>query len=251
MKKSVVLFFVYFMGASLFIHARSSCIHPSPQNSTDSIQPYPAKELLGQFDPATHPNFTKIPSPFSSKPNLYMRKEAYEAFIRLHEKATLEGINLTILSATRNFNQQKSIWERKWQLDKYIGKSDLEKARDILKYSSMPGTSRHHWGTDIDLNSLEPAYFKQGKGKIIYDWLCANAPTFGFYQTYTSKTSGRLGYEDEAWHWSYMPLSREMLSQFNHTISYEMLNGFKGYEQGSSLRVFEVFVNGIDEGLKK
>ncbi len=251
MKKSVVLFFVYFMAASLFIQARPSRLHLSPQCLADSIQPFPAAELLGQFDPTTHPNFIKISSTFSSKPNLYMRKEAYDAYIQMHKKATSEGINLIILSATRNFNYQKSIWERKWQLEKYVGKSDMDKARDILKYSSMPGTSRHHWGTDIDLNSLEPGYFKQGKGKIIYDWLCINASTFGFSQTYTSKTNGRVGYEEEAWHWSYMPLAREMLSQFNHTISYEMLVGFKGCEQGSSMRVFEVFVNGIDESLKK
>ena len=28
----------------------------------------------------------------------------------------------------------------------------------------MPGTSRHHWGTDIDFNSVDPAYFKTATG---------------------------------------------------------------------------------------
>ncbi|NJK84501.1 MAG: M15 family metallopeptidase [Saprospiraceae bacterium] len=40
-----------------------------------------------------------------------------------------------------------------------------ERALKILKYSSMPGTSRHHWGTDIDLNSFSNSYFEQGEGK--------------------------------------------------------------------------------------
>ncbi|MFM9004881.1 MAG: D-alanyl-D-alanine carboxypeptidase family protein [Flavobacteriales bacterium] len=43
-----------------------------------------------------------------------------------------------------------------------------------MKFSSMPGTSRHHWGTDIDLNSVEPSYFLSGKGLLIYQWLSAH-----------------------------------------------------------------------------
>ena len=32
----------------------------------------------------------------------------------------------------------------------------------------MPSTSRHHWGTDLDLNNLNNSYFTSGKGKKIY-----------------------------------------------------------------------------------
>jgi hypothetical protein len=63
--------------------------------------------------------------------------------------------------------------------------------------------------------------------------------------------NGRQGYEEEAWHWSYMPLAKPMLEQFNQTISYDKLTGFKGCEQAETLRVIEVFVNGIEDSLKK
>jgi hypothetical protein len=48
-----------------------------------------------------------------------------------------------------------------------------------------------------------------------------------------------------------MPLAKPMLEQFNQTISYEMFTRFKGCEQAATMRVIEVFVNGIDDSLKK
>jgi zinc D-Ala-D-Ala carboxypeptidase len=55
-----------------------------------------------------------------------------------------------------------------------------------MQYSSMPGTSRHHWGTDVDLYALDDIYFTYGDGKIVYDWLLANAANYGFCQPYTA-----------------------------------------------------------------
>jgi len=50
----------------------------------------------------------------------------------------------------------------------------------------MPGTSRHHWGSDVDLYSLEDIDFLKGNGKIIYQWLTDNAASYGFCQPYTA-----------------------------------------------------------------
>ena len=88
---------------------------------------------------------------------------------------------------------------------------DIENAKKILLYSSMPSTSRHHWGTDIDINSLEPSYFEYGRGKIEYDWLVKNGAKFGFCQTYSdfAKNDRSSGYQEESWHWTYMPKSKK------------------------------------------
>ena len=217
----------------------------------DSLSHYTREELLGKFSPAKHNAFQLIEARYSTKTDIYLRKEAYDAFKRMHASALKDGITLTILSATRNFDAQKGIWERKWKRPQYEGKSDLERIVDIMKFSSMPGTSRHHWGTDIDMNSLEPAYFAQGKGLLICQWLTKHASEFGYYQTYTSKTSGRTGYEEEAWHWSYMPIAGPMLDAYNRTISYSELTGFSGCSSADKARVFEDFVNGIAPELKK
>lgn len=217
----------------------------------DSVPTYSREDLLGKFNPAKHPDFELIEARHSTKTDIYLRKEAYDAFKRMHEAALKEGITLTILSATRNFDAQKSIWERKWKRPQYQGKSDLERIVDIMKFSSMPGTSRHHWGTDIDLNSLEPAYFTQGKGLLIYQWLTKHAGEYGYYQTYTSKKEGRSGYNEEAWHWSYIPLAGPMLEAYNRTITYSELTGFSGCTSAEKARVLEDFVNGIASELKK
>jgi D-alanyl-D-alanine carboxypeptidase len=56
---------------------------------------------------------------------------------------------------------------------------------DIMNYSAMPQASRHHWGTDVDINSVEPEYFESGQGLKEYTWLQENAWKFGFCQPYT------------------------------------------------------------------
>lgn len=218
---------------------------------TPTLLSFTKKELLGQFEPSKHPDFVRIDKKFTTKDGIYMRKEAYTAFVRMYEAAAKDGIQLSIISATRNFNYQKGIWERKWNDEKLKNYSDMEKAENILQYSSMPGTSRHHWGTDVDFNSVSPEYFKSGKGKELYNWLVKNAGEYGFAQTYTSKQNGRSGYNEEAWHWSYMPLSKVLLTQYNEKISYEDLKGFKGDHTAKLLSVIELYVNGIDERLKK
>ena len=151
--------------------------------------------LMGKFDPATDSNFVKIPVQYANTATRYLRKEALEAFIRMHDAARADGIKLTIVSATRNFAAQKSIWEAKWEGRRLVEGANIsntipdpaERALKILEYSSMPGTSRHHWGTDIDINSLNSNYFKKSPGKEVHTWLSAHAAAFGYCQTYSPK----------------------------------------------------------------
>lgn len=127
-----------------------------------------------------------------------------------------------------------------------MGWQDLRKAKDILTYSSMPGSPRHHWGTDIDLNKLNNSWFEQGEGKKIYDWLVAKAADFGFCQVYTSKEAGRTGYNEEKWHWSYLPLASTYLEAFNDSIINEDFEGFNSSKVAKEIRIKEMYVNGIE-----
>ncbi len=207
-------------------------------------------DLLGKFIPSKHVDFSKIEMAHTNKENIYMRTVAYDSFKKMYAAAKSENVNIFIISATRNFDYQKGIWEKKWKREKYKGWTDIEKVKDIMKYSSMPGTSRHHWGTDVDFNSVELSYFASGEGKKMYEWLVNNAAAYGFYQTYTNKINGRTGYEEEKWHWSYLPLAKEFLQQYNATIKYEDLHGFSGCAQAKEANAFELYVNGIASELK-
>ncbi|MDA7705962.1 M15 family metallopeptidase [Flavobacteriaceae bacterium] len=209
---------------------------------TKSGYSYDKDFVLGKFNYKTDTTFIKISSKHSSKP-IYLKKEVYSAFKKMFADAQKEGITLIVVSGTRSFYEQKSIWERKW--DKYKNLNPIDRTKKILEYSSMPTTSRHHWGTDLDLINLNNAYFESGKGKKEYEWLVKNANDFGFFQVYTSKESGRTGYNSEKWHWSYLPLASNYLHYYNETISYRDIDGFKGSEFAKKVKIIANYVNGI------
>jgi D-alanyl-D-alanine carboxypeptidase len=215
--------------------------------------------LSGKFEPKDDTLFTVIPALYSGKADVqYLRKEAIDGFKKMADEAKKDGVTLKIVSATRNFYSQKAIWEAKWNGTRTDWKdvatkypAAVDRAKAILRYSSMPGTSRHHWGTDIDINSVEPDYFLTKKGKAEYDWLVKNAARFGFCQPYSPKGADRPnGYEEEKWHWSYMPLSKNFLSQYPTIVSYDDIRGFDGDVAAESLKVIDNYVLGVNVDCK-
>jgi LAS superfamily LD-carboxypeptidase LdcB len=230
--------------------ASAESTHPSPSEHAqiEVGDRWPKHELLGQFDPSVHPGFKRVPVTWTDKDNIYLRTEALSAYGSMRTAAAEDGVQLLIRSATRNFEYQRGIWERKWSRPQYMGWQAVDKARDILTYSAMPGASRHHWGTDIDLNSFENDWFESGEGEVIYAWLNAHARDFGFHQVYDDKSTGRTGYEMERWHWSYLPIAGPMLISFNALISPDDLRqgDFSGANTADGLKVFTDFVNGVD-----
>lgn len=200
--------------------------------------------VLGKFEYANNTDFIKVPKALSTK-TVYIRKETLNAFLKMQESAKKQGVFFKIISGTRNFAHQKRIWDYKWNR-KFKNLPPLQRAIKILEFSSMPGTSRHHWGTDIDINNLNNSYFEKGKGKKEYDWLVKNASKFGFYQVYTSKKNGRTGYNEEKWHWSYLPLSKIYLNYYNKHITNKDIFGFKGSEYVPKIDMITNYVNGIN-----
>lgn len=203
--------------------------------------------VLGKFDYKSDSTFTKV-NPEHSVKEIYIKSAAYNAFIEMFDAAKRDSINLKIISGTRNYNEQKIIWERKWENYKLL--KPKERALKILNYSSMPSSSRHHWGTDIDLNSLRNSYFSSGKGLKQYEWLKANANKYGFYQVYTEKNNVRTGHNLEKWHWSYLPLSSKYLKFYNSKIVYNDISGFKGDSLTQELKIIKDYVNGISDRIK-
>lgn len=213
--------------------------------------------LMGKFNPKKHTDFLKIEKKYANREGMFLQKEAYESFKKMHAAAKQDGISFVIKSAARNFNYQKGIWEAKWNgKRKTTGVKDIikdfpnpkDRALKILEFSSMPSTSRHHWGTDIDLNNFTNEYFEKGKGKKEYDWLKNNAHNFGFYQPYTKKGSERPhGYNEEKWHWSYLPLSKKYIDQMKMRMKNNLVKGFDGAEVAEEIGVVEKYILGISQ----
>lgn len=235
---------------------------PAPPSSAsasgDSAAPghIPLNRLIGNVDPAKDPSFAKIPEKYIGGQRVWGQKDAVEAFSRMAEAASVNGYDLKIVSAFRSFDDQKRIWEDKWTGKTLVEKGKLpntvpdpnKRAKKILEYSSMPGTSRHHWGTDFDLNSLDNKYFNTKDGKRIYDWLVQHAEEFGFCQPYSAKGAGGRpsGYEEEKWHWSYKPVASWYLKQYPEDVGYERLKGFLGSETAKGIDVIPNYVQGIN-----
>ncbi|MEI6123371.1 MAG: M15 family metallopeptidase [Bacteroidota bacterium] len=206
--------------------------------------------LTGKFNPSKDTSFTLIDSEYAGKSDMYLLRDTYKAFIKMFYAAQHDGVKIFIISATRNFNYQKNIWEQKWNGSRFVDGKNLattindpvKRAEMILKYSSMPGISRHHWGTDIDLNSMDDKYFATPVGIKVYDWLCSNASKYGFCNPFNSKNDRPNGYDEEKWHWSYMPLAKNFLHEYEKKITYSDITGFAGHETASKLQVINNYV---------
>jgi LAS superfamily LD-carboxypeptidase LdcB len=153
-----------------------------------------------------------------------LRLEAHEAFLQMKKAAYSDGIDLKIVSSYRSFERQEIIWERKYiRYTEDDGMPPLKALDKIIEYSTIPGTSRHHWGTDIDIvdgyrkvegDVLVPEKFGSGGPYAdLKKWMDENSEDFGFFLVYTDEPK-RRGFKYEPWHYSYAPISKPMLSAF-------------------------------------
>jgi len=216
---------------------------------------YSKDVIMGKLIESRDSNFVLIKSPYSSRDGMYLRREALESFMSMADAAKKDGVSLVIISAMRNYDRQRAIWEAKWNGVRLVSGRRLpeshpdhvQRALKILEYSSMPGSSRHHWGTDIDINALENSYFAQGRGAQEYAWLIEHAASYGWCQPYSSKAdSDRSGYEEEKWHWSYLPIARELTDLAERELRNDDFDGFDGSETAGEIDIIGAYILGVD-----
>jgi len=141
--------------------------------------------------------------------------------------AAMAGIDLVPVSSFRDFERQRAIWNAKFRgekplLDRQGGELDAlqmsaaERVEAIMWWSAIPGASRHHWGTDIDvidraalpagaaISLLSADFAESGPFVRLELWLRENMQHFGFFRPYESL---RAGVSPEPWHLSYAPLA--------------------------------------------
>ncbi|WP_229817201.1 M15 family metallopeptidase [Thalassotalea profundi] len=162
-------------------------------------------------------------------PKLAIHNDMLSAWKDLVSHAKQSGFELSIASGYRSFDRQLSIWNKKFNgelavRDKHNNIIELDhlnetdKVMAILTYSALPGASRHHWGTDIDVYAtnllpngkslqLEPwEYQEQGYFFPLSQWLDQHANEFGFFFPYSQD---RGGIAIEPWHMSFQPLAQQ------------------------------------------
>jgi LAS superfamily LD-carboxypeptidase LdcB len=164
-----------------------------------------------------------------------VHKSMLHDFLKLQREAHNAGFDLQIISAFRDFDRQLKIWNAKASGEKQLI-DDQERPLEfsklspaqimfaILRWTAVPGSSRHHWGTDIDVfdaNTQKKEDVKlvpsecegDGPSARMHEWLDDTLATnsFGFFRPYRTDQGG---VSPERWHLSYYPYSRRVLESY-------------------------------------
>ena len=176
-----------------------------------------------------------------------IHKEVITPLNILINDAKQDGFNLKVLSGFRSYQQQSAIWNNKAlgkrvllnDLGEEISFESLSKSEllfQILRWSALPGASRHHWGTDFDIydaNSLPSSDYQVqltpqevnpgGIFSPMHEWLDQKMQedNFSFFRPY-SKDLG--GVAPERWHLSHKPLATDLLDLFTIDIFEELID---------------------------
>ncbi len=172
-----------------------------------------------------------------------LHPEVANDLVNMIEAATKAGFKMEIASGFRDFARQQAIWNGKFSgelpiLDsdsKPLDKANLsndEKVMAILRWSALPGASRHHWGCDFDVYArnllpegeslqLEPWEYLQGHQYEFYLWLKEHLNEFGFFFPYQKDLGG---VSIEPWHISHTSVSQQCLSLLTpELLRYELI----------------------------
>lgn len=200
--------------------------------------------------------------------------EASQAFMRMRQAADNDGISLDIASSFRGFERQLSIWQQKWQgqrpLNTLAGEtlnlqqlSEQQKLEAILLWSALPGASRHHWGTDLDVYDrvsveqkqhkleLVPEEYNQPQGPCyqLNQWLQQHAASYGFFRPYAEYTGGVA---PEPWHLSYQPEAESIIQRYDYLQLHQQLLrteiGGQSLILGQLPKIFQRYV--LNQGIK-
>ena len=173
-----------------------------------------------------------VPHPDITRNAFHLRVEAARAFDAMRGRARGHGVEIVAYSAHRSFARQSRIWNRKFRRLSRDHPDPRVVIRRILSRSALPGTSRHHWGTDLDVidalprqprDALSAEHFLEGGAyRKLYEWLLRHAGAYGFHEVYT-KDPDRSGFEYEPWQWSFAELSVPLLARHHALPLHEKL----------------------------
>ena len=178
-----------------------------------------------------------------AQPPCALHAHAVVPFLQLRKSAAAAGFDLVHVSSFRDFARQLTIWNRKWSgdvplLDAQGDPVDParlpagERMDAILQWSALPGASRHHWGTDVDLidgRALAPGHRVQlitaeyafpGPFAPLAQWLETNAARFGFFRPFRGVLSG---VQAEPWHFSFAPVAESARRRLTPAVLREAL----------------------------
>ncbi|HCS65435.1 MAG TPA: peptidase [Cellvibrio sp.] len=191
-----------------------------------------------------------------------IHRQGLDPLLFLAERAASAGFILKVASSYRSFERQLLIWNNKARglrpvlndageaIDINV-LSERDKVFAILRWSALPGASRHHWGTDVDVYGsahMDPEYQlqltvaeTQGDGPFaeFHCWLNDELAqgSSNFFRPYAQD---RGGVAPEPWHLSYAPLA----TIFSRQLTQDLL---RGQLEQTDLELKQVVLDNLDE----
>ena len=198
--------------------------------------------------------------------SIMIHAQVVEPFVALQTQAAKQGFDLQICSGFRSFERQLHIWNGKLSgLRPVVDKagnpivlealSPWDQIQAVLRWSALPGASRHHWGTDFDVYdaaAMPEGYQIQltpeeveGAGIFapMHDWLDSSfeGDSLGFYRPYGTDKGGVA---PERWHLSYAPIADIYAREHSADVIAERL-------ACSELLLLDVVLENLDEIVRR
>jgi LAS superfamily LD-carboxypeptidase LdcB len=167
-----------------------------------------------------------------AQPRFASRPEVAEAFLAMRAAAARDGIDMLPIASWRPFEAQARNWNRKFagqatlydcrgQPRDYGTLAPADIVRAILGWTGLPGATRRHWGTDIDVfdRAAQPPGYRtrllpdeagpDGVYAHLHAWLDEHAARFGFFRPYRTYRHGMC---PAPWHLSFAPAAAQALA---------------------------------------
>jgi LAS superfamily LD-carboxypeptidase LdcB len=167
-----------------------------------------------------------------TEPRFAARPEVAAAFLAMRAAAARYGIDMVPIASWRPFEAQARNWNRKFAGEATLYDCDGRPrdhpalapeaiVRAILAWTGLPGATRRHWGTDIDVfdrAAQPPGYRTQllpdearpdGVYARLHAWLDEHAVRFGFFRPYRTRRGGMC---PAPWHLSHAPSAAAALA---------------------------------------
>ncbi len=200
-------------------------------------------------------------------PGHFLHRDVVKAYLGLVEQAAEEGIALRLASGFRSFERQLAIWNAKARGERAVvgsnGQcvtmselSERDKVFAILRWSALPGASRHHWGSDMDiwdsaavpdgyqLQLTPEEYAVGGPFAACSQWLdtLISRGKTAFFRPYTGSGEGSSveGVAAEPWHLSFRPLATMCEQGLSRGVIYRVI-------ENADICLQETILENLDE----
>ena len=183
--------------------------------------------LTGRY----HPDLV----PIKNSNMLLGHHEMIDDLAELTTSLKKSGFDLFVISGFRNHLDQLRIWNEKVEgkralLDSEGSQLDVNTLSDeaivdhICRWSAIPGASRHHWGTDLDVICQKSLPSKDYQVKLTPEEVNDDGifgkfhmkldeilPETNFFRPYAEDLGGVA---PERWHLSYSPIATALLEKY-------------------------------------